>query len=535
MKLLFTLLFSLYATALVAQDKPNKFALIVAISRYKPGTGWNNLASEKDIPLIRDALKKQGFPEQNIVVLRDQQATKEGILNGIQKHLIDKAKPGDICVFHFSGHGQQVYDNNGDEADGYDEALVTYDSPMDYVPGVERHLRDDDFGLKLEEVRRKLGDNGELIVLVDACHSGSGTRNNPPPTTHRGTTKAYAPKNYAGPASGVNKVDDKLFGLGDRRQGLAPMIAFFASRSMELNYQVKVKDEEYGSLSMAFFKVVNNATEQMSYKTISDRIKVQIRNWGLPQNPDAEGELDKLIFGGNLLTKADYYVPLDVKGREITISTGLIYNVFEGSTIRVYPSDTRDTFGVAPLATGTIIKAENFQSVVKLNEAIDPAVLTDSWVFLDEINFGDLQAGVFLKNIPDAARARLEAVLGRIKEVKLSQVPASLNVETISGDDGNSYYVFKHEQEAFLRLPVNMDDGRLADTLQYRLRHYAWSRYFLQLNKVDPNIRVSFKMLPVKVTKRNERGGIAETQDLPESSIRDKNGNIVMAVGEAYN
>jgi hypothetical protein len=42
-----------------------------------------------------------------------------------------------------------------------DESLVTYDSPMEYRPGVEKHLRDDVFGL-LEEIRKHLGNNGNL-------------------------------------------------------------------------------------------------------------------------------------------------------------------------------------------------------------------------------------------------------------------------------------------------------------------------------------------------------------------------------------
>jgi hypothetical protein len=511
----------------------NKLALIVAISNYKPGTGWNPLASEKDIPLIKEALKKQGFKEQNIVVLKDAQATKEGILNGIQKYLIEKAKPGDICVFHFSGHGQQVYDDNGDEADGYDEALVTYDSPMDYVPGVERHLRDDAFGLKLEEVRQKLGEGGELIVLVDACHSGTSTRSNQ--SKFRGTATKYAPQNYKAAASvKTNKVDDRLFGLGDRKSGYSPMIAFFASASMELNSQVTIQGEDFGSLSMAFFKIINNASGQMSYKTIADQIKIQMKTWGLTQHPDAEGELDKEIFGGNLLAKSDYYIPGSVKGKEITISTGKIYNVFEGTTVKIYPADTRDTFEVKPLATGTIVTAGDFSSTVQLNEPMEETKLANSWVYLDEINFGSLQTGIFLKNLQEEARQKLIQSLVRVKEVKLSEATADLTVEVKSSTNGE-VYSFQHRGEAFLELPVSTDEGKLTDTLRYRLRHYAWSRYFMNFQKVDTNIRTTFRILPLKVVKRNERGAIVETQDLPENTIKDKNGNFTLTVGDAYN
>ncbi|MBK8090133.1 MAG: caspase family protein [Chitinophagaceae bacterium] len=132
-------------------------------------------------------MKTSGIQKENIRIVRDKEATKLGILNAIKQQLIDKAKPGDVCVFHFSGHGEQVFDDNGDEADGYDEALVTYDAPMEYQPGVEKHLRDDEFGLKLEEIRTKLGADGNLLVIIDACHSGTSTRSGL--GNYRGTTK----------------------------------------------------------------------------------------------------------------------------------------------------------------------------------------------------------------------------------------------------------------------------------------------------------------------------------------------------------
>ena len=37
------------------------------------------------------------------------------------------AQPGDILFLHYSGHGTQTRDLDGDEADGYDEALVPLD------------------------------------------------------------------------------------------------------------------------------------------------------------------------------------------------------------------------------------------------------------------------------------------------------------------------------------------------------------------------------------------------------------------------
>src|SRR6266446_6781346 len=130
-----------------AQD-PHKRALIVAISAYPQAGGWGRIHSSNDIPLIRSALARHGFAAADIHELTDKAATRTGILRAIQTFLLDPARPGDVLVFHYSGHGQQITDDDGDELDGYDEALVPYDAPMvprDAPAGYkgERHLRDD--------------------------------------------------------------------------------------------------------------------------------------------------------------------------------------------------------------------------------------------------------------------------------------------------------------------------------------------------------------------------------------------------------
>jgi hypothetical protein len=43
--------------------------------------------------------------------------------------LVSDANKHDSLFFHYSGHGSQVRDSNGDEADGYDEVIF----PLDYA------------------------------------------------------------------------------------------------------------------------------------------------------------------------------------------------------------------------------------------------------------------------------------------------------------------------------------------------------------------------------------------------------------------
>jgi hypothetical protein len=49
--------------------------------------------------------------------------TKRNIINAMH-WLVSGAAPGDSFFFHYSGHGGNKKDTDGDEADGYDETIV---------------------------------------------------------------------------------------------------------------------------------------------------------------------------------------------------------------------------------------------------------------------------------------------------------------------------------------------------------------------------------------------------------------------------
>ncbi|MES2881490.1 MAG: caspase family protein, partial [Bacteroidota bacterium] len=103
-----------------------KYALIVAVGTYMPGSNIASIASLNDIKYIKAVLKNNGFIPANIATLENAKATKAGILlslDGVAK----KAAAGDVVLLHFSMHGQQIRDQREglgkDEDDGYDEAL----------------------------------------------------------------------------------------------------------------------------------------------------------------------------------------------------------------------------------------------------------------------------------------------------------------------------------------------------------------------------------------------------------------------------
>ncbi|KXZ52917.1 hypothetical protein GPECTOR_8g295 [Gonium pectorale] len=123
-----------------------------------------------DVQCIKFCLEKRfGFTESQFVVLRDDSrhpdftSTKANIYRAIQWLMTDQ-QPGDSLFFHFSGHGSQQYDRNGDEEDGYDETIC----PTDFR--VAGQIVDDELNRLMV---RPLLPGVTLHAVVDACHSGT--------------------------------------------------------------------------------------------------------------------------------------------------------------------------------------------------------------------------------------------------------------------------------------------------------------------------------------------------------------------------
>jgi len=144
-----------------------KKALLVGINRY-PDPGNELKGCVNDVRQMAETLKtRYGYAgEGNMRILTDARATTKAILDGLA-WLTAGASPGDSLVFHYSGHGSQVPDRNGDETtDRLDEILCPYD--LDW----EHPLTDDVLAAACADVP----EGALLTVILDCCHSGTGLR-----------------------------------------------------------------------------------------------------------------------------------------------------------------------------------------------------------------------------------------------------------------------------------------------------------------------------------------------------------------------
>jgi metacaspase-1 len=285
-------IFILAAAAAPFNPAPQKRALIIAISQYGPNTGWDRIHSENDIPLVREAARQMGVPDENVRELRDAEADFQGMLAALAE-LKESARAGDFVFFHFSGHGQQVADLDGDEEDGYDEALVPYDSPMRFSNAYrgERLLTDDMLYAWIKEMRALLGPEGRLFITLDACHSGTATRGG---GSRRGTVERMEPANYQ-PNKG-RLIERKWEYLPKSLLGWSPLVVFSASQGNQFNWEYTPPDgKTCGPLSYALHTGLQNPGDCGDFEALFQRIREEMRHIAPYQQPMAEGDLETVV------------------------------------------------------------------------------------------------------------------------------------------------------------------------------------------------------------------------------------------------
>jgi len=260
----------------IAGNAQRKRAFMVGISHYDTaltGYQWNNINGVEDINLLSPILKKQGF---YLTTLLDEQATYKAITSQLTT-FVNQTKKGDIVYLHFSAHGQPIEDINGDEEDGWDEAIVPIDAYKLYKKGVyegKKHLLDDQLNTIVKKLRLKIGPTGFLYVVIDACHAGTSSRAND--ETVRGTKVGFTFNNKVFKPSTQKKSHYKI----DSSNKMSNVMFLEACRPDQVNMEIKVKDKRYGPLSYNISQAL--ATSPLSAKAneFLDNIKLSIMKGG---------------------------------------------------------------------------------------------------------------------------------------------------------------------------------------------------------------------------------------------------------------
>lgn len=165
------------ATTTVAAEtrRPNRMT-----RRPRPGSNGSTrpprngpARAEEESDEEQSALPIEVIGRLHLCKLVDSDATYRNILTAFDEHL-SQAGENDTVWFHFSGHGaEQVSAQEFRDAGGerLDQTLVCYRSPEDTEAPL--FLADKELAVLLD---RLSVNRPHIVVSLDSCHSGSGTR-----------------------------------------------------------------------------------------------------------------------------------------------------------------------------------------------------------------------------------------------------------------------------------------------------------------------------------------------------------------------
>ena len=266
----------------------NKKALLIGINRYKiPGADLRGCVN--DVRNMQSVLTKYfGFGDEGISLLTDYDATKKAIQAGILK-LLKGAKTGDVLLLHYSGHGANVPDKSGDEADHRDEILCPTDLNW-YDPLLDDWLR---------ATFDKLAAGVNLTVIMDCCHSGSNTRAFLPPDAPSIPRFLPCPLDLMAAESG-RRLRGKTRSLLRRSNAASrrkndivnvdiPELLITGCRDTQTSADAYIKGSYNGALTYNLVASIRAARGRVSYRGLHDNTTTRLETGKFDQVPQLEG------------------------------------------------------------------------------------------------------------------------------------------------------------------------------------------------------------------------------------------------------
>lgn len=271
-----------------------KKAVLIGVNRYRiPGADLRGCVN--DVKNMKALLTSAyGFRAADISTLLDLAATKKAIEKAIAS-LVLKSRKGDVLLVHFSGHGSNVPDDDGDEADRRDEILCPTD--LDW----KNPLRDD----FLRKTVKAMPDGVSLTFITDCCHSGTITRAVAPPDAP--VIERYLPspwdlaavesgRRLRGRTRGSFRQSTKLL---RRRRDVVTVpdmreILISGCRADQTSADAWIKGSYNGALTYYLVDVLGSARGPITHRELHERVNAKLSRAGYDQVPQLEGQKARL-------------------------------------------------------------------------------------------------------------------------------------------------------------------------------------------------------------------------------------------------
>ncbi|KAF8581082.1 peptidase C14 [Ramaria rubella] len=237
------------------------------------------------------------YKQDDIVVLMDNTPdprkipTRANIIAAMQ-WLVRDARPNDSLFFHYSGHGGQTKDLDGDEDDGFDEVIY----PVDYQS--TSHIVDDDMHMIMVKA---LPPGCRLTAIFDVylpyIYSTDGKIKEPNLALEAGqglfsAATSYMRGDMSGVMTGVTSIFKTATGGGKKaeeysrqtRTSPADVISWSGCKDSQTSADTVEAGKATGAMSFAFIRALSENPQQ-TYSQLLNSLRGILKSSGYDQKP----------------------------------------------------------------------------------------------------------------------------------------------------------------------------------------------------------------------------------------------------------
>jgi hypothetical protein len=301
--------------------KKRIFALLIGINQYTAPIP-PLIGCVKDVNRIKAYLQNTYPDTVNIKTLINEEATYHNLIDTFRTHFRDVGSQ-DTVWFHFSGHGTQSYTARQFietvEPSGKDECLVCYRAENSSEPYL---LADKEMAVLLHEVATRNDESASphMVVSLDCCHSGSGTRyiNDTEVRTRNAKIPLAAGWQEAEKAGETRSITSYIDGYYEQNGTAVPLAKHILLSACE-NFQTAGDLSGGGIFTTYLMDMLEQAKGEINYVDLFMRTRASTRNRRDSQLPKFEviGDFDPYtrFLAGTPMGGARRYEVLSSSGK----------------------------------------------------------------------------------------------------------------------------------------------------------------------------------------------------------------------------
>jgi hypothetical protein len=243
------------------------------------------------------------------------------------------------------------------------------------------------------KLRNKLGPSGNVLVILDACHSGSGTRD--AGNIIRGPNGSIVSTGFE-QRKKTGHIDMGVLQENKTSTSLnnaATYVSISGSQADQSNEECKDdKGNSVGSLSYSFCKALNQLPKGASYRSLFSLIQNTMLQKVPRQTPVFEGDgIDKELFANNYVVYKPYLqIEINASTKEnIILKGGGIWGITVGSKVGFYDNKTFNPAGKRTLSTGVVKLVNAYTSEVVPDSLGEKLIQQNPNVFITDLAWGD--------------------------------------------------------------------------------------------------------------------------------------------------